>query len=143
MRRETEYWKDVKFNTNYEVSSIGRVRNKRNGHILSQHPNREQGYMRVTIGGKHHYVHRLVADSFIEGDHSNRDVNHMDGNKQNNDISNLEWVSRRQNICHAFNEGLRYPVVKNVVRCKFCRNRYRYDICVGKSDSFYCAFGKR
>jgi hypothetical protein len=138
-----EYWLDVKDVPNYEVSNLGNVRNKKTGRILRQMFNCEGGYLRVNIGGRHRYVHRLVADAFFDGDHSNCDVNHIDGNRTNNFIGNLEWCTRQENIHHAFDTGLRYPIHKNVVRCKFCRNRNEYDICYNKDDDFFCAYGER
>ena len=68
------------------------------------------GYLQVkfTINKKtyHKYVHRMVAEAFIPNPNNYTDVNHKDGNKQNNHISNLEWVSHSQNIYHALENGL-------------------------------------
>lgn len=139
-----EFWLDVKDIPNYEVSNLGNVRNKKTGRVLQQMlSKKEDGYLRVNIGGKHKYIHRLVADAFFDGDHSGMCVNHIDGNKLNNHISNLEWCDTVDNVRHAQETGLRYPVVKNVVRCKFCKNRYNFYICDGKDDDFYCAYGER
>lgn len=49
------------------------------------------------------WTHRIVALHFIENPNNERDVNHIDGNKLNNHISNLEWVNRRENVSHANN----------------------------------------
>lgn len=78
------------------------------GRILS--PGRgSHGYLTVSLhengNGKSHCLHRLVATTFL-GFQDGKDVNHMDGDKQNNDVSNLEWVTRQQNIQHAFKHGL-------------------------------------
>ena len=54
-------------------------------------------------------VHRLVADTFYDGDHDDLDVNHIDGNKRNNFIGNLEFCTRQENIRHAFDNGLKKP----------------------------------
>ena len=58
--------------------------------------------------GKHYqkYIHVLVAENFIPNPYNKIQVNHIDGNKQNNDISNLEWVTVSENIIHAFKTGL-------------------------------------
>lgn len=138
-----EFWLDLKFNSDYEVSSLGRVRKKCNGRILQMHKNRPDGYWRVSIDGRHYYVHRLVADTFYDGHHDGLDVNHIDGNKDNNTLPNLEWCTRSYNIQHAFDNGLKYQNVIKVVRCAFCKHRYEYDICFDKPDSFYCGFGQR
>lgn len=138
-----EHWIEVKGYSDYEVSNFGRVRNKKTGKILSQSLNRKGGYNRVSLNGEHKYVHRVVADSFYEGDHSKMDVNHIDGNKNNNDLRNLEWCTRKENIRHAFDTGLKFPSTIKVVRCKFCKHRYDYDICEGKPDGFYCSYGER
>lgn len=68
------------------------------------------GYIQIRfyINGKvyHKYVHRMVAEAFIPNPNNYTDVNHKDGNKQNNFVDNLEWVSHSQNIKHAENKGL-------------------------------------
>lgn len=68
------------------------------------------GYLQVkfTINGKtcRKYIHRMVAEAFIPNPNNFTDVNHKDGNKQNNCVDNLEWVSHSQNISHAIQSGL-------------------------------------
>lgn len=58
--------------------------------------------------GKRHYfnVHRLVAETFLENELNKREVNHKDGNKANNNVNNLEWVTSSENQLHAFKNGL-------------------------------------
>lgn len=58
------------------------------------------------IDGKYIYVHRLVADAFLEKVDGKHEINHKDGNKKNNSVENLEWVDRNENLSHAFNTGL-------------------------------------
>ena len=92
-------WKKIE-NTNYEVSTDGRVRNK-NGYILTPNINKG-GYhqVRLSIDGKQkcYLIHRLVMMTFapIEN-YDNLQVNHIDEDKSNNDISNLEWCSVKYN----------------------------------------------
>lgn len=71
------------------------------------------GYIRVTLwnrdNGKHFLVHRLVAKAFIENPENLCQINHKDGNKTNNMVSNLEWCNRQQNMKHAYDNGLIKP----------------------------------
>ena len=74
------------------------------------------GYVRVKItfdGRKDNRlvsIHRLVANAFIPNPDHKPDVNHIDGNKSNNDVSNLEWCTKSENIQHAMRTGLKPPV---------------------------------
>ena len=65
------------------------------------------GYIRAIINGKDEYVHRLVAKYFVPNPNGYLEVNHIDGNKENNCADNLEWCTRSQNNKHAFQTGLR------------------------------------
>lgn len=138
-----EVWLDVKDNPNYEVSNMGQVRNKRTGRYLAQHLNREGGYLRVTIDGRHKYVHRLVAAAFYDCDDETLEVNHIDGDKMNNCLPNIEWSTRQDNIQHACINDLHHVDVRRVVRCKYCKHRHNFDWCDGQSDDFYCSKGAR
>ncbi len=138
-----EKWVTARHYPNYEVSSMGQVRNKKTGKLLKPSLNKPGGYLRVGLDKKHVYVHRLVADSFYDGNHAKMDVNHIDGNKLNNTLPNLEWLTRKQNINHAYIHGLKYPSTIKIVRCKFCKHRNEYRFCEGKPDEFYCADGER
>lgn len=96
---------------NHFVSNDGRVLKKKNGQLLVLSPEKTRlGYMRIRIRDKgkikRSLVHRLVADAFIPRPKWATEINHIDGNKGNNSVSNLEWSSRSHNIRHAFNSGL-------------------------------------
>ncbi|QDA60261.1 HNH endonuclease [Hymenobacter jejuensis] len=93
------------------VSSCGRVYSSIADRLLSAKPCRI-GYIRVAIlfeGVKRRKLcsmHRLVALRFIANPDNKPDVNHIDGNKANNSIENLEWVTKSENTRHAFATGL-------------------------------------
>lgn len=72
------------------------------------------GYLRVAIyvGENKHkpvYIHRLIAQAFIPNPKNKLEVNHIDGNTKNNEISNLEWVTKSENALHAYRLGLNKP----------------------------------
>lgn len=97
---------------NYEVCSLGFVRNKITGRILTP-LNLTKGYQGVRLynsgNGKTHKIHRLVALAFVSGHFEGAQVNHKDGNKENNCSSNLEWMSNSDNHEHAIRTGLWSP----------------------------------
>jgi len=89
----------------YDVLPDGRVLNKRWNRFLKPQQN-NKGYERVQLCGKFYFVHRLVAEKYIPNPENLPQVNHKDGNKTNNDVSNLEWVSNQKNRDHAILNGL-------------------------------------
>ena len=114
-----EVWRIVTiddYGDKYVVSSLGRIRNNDTGQIVKAHEVKG-GYLRVNLyprgdakhGGKRHLVHRIVAFAFLYDDYIEgvtTDVNHIDGNKHNNAVENLEWCTREHNIQHANKMGL-------------------------------------
>lgn len=111
-----EMWKDVGdidgFSTfsNFQVSNKGRIKNKKTGNIRKILID-DVGYPTVSIHnetGEHRRVrvHRLVALAFLKKAHDKDCVNHIDGDKENNDVSNLEWVTYSENIRHAYKNKL-------------------------------------
>lgn len=95
-----EVWRNVvHYEGLYEVSNLGRVRNK-DGHIMAQF-NNGNGYMQLSLTkfGKsyHEYVHRLVAMAFIPNPDNKPQVDHRDTVRSNNEVSNLRWVTASEN----------------------------------------------
>lgn len=106
-----ENWKEVVgSNGEYLVSDCGRLKTAKTGRILK--PTLEGGYERVKLfkmnREKSYRVHRLVAEAFISNPDNLPQVNHKDGNKRNNRVSNLEWCTAKENLEHAYKNGLRY-----------------------------------
>ena len=105
--------KDIPNHPGFKARTDGTIIGKRgrpmNGHVDSC------GYREVLLSenGKTNNarVHRLMAETFIPNPYNLRDVNHKDGNKLNNDISNLEWVSHSSNVKHAYDNGLENKVL--------------------------------
>ena len=110
---EKEIWKKIiidDFVTDYYVSSLGRVYSEITKTILKPLPT-NSGYVRVRIyynnSSAYKSIHRLVAIAFLQNIDNLSVVNHKDGNKLNNKVSNLEWASYSDNINHAYIHNLR------------------------------------
>lgn len=114
-----EEWRDIKnYEGLYQVSNLGNVRRLR---FINNHVNKNKvypialtdgfgGYKKAVLykGGKYEnrYVHRLVAEAFLANPEEKPQVNHKDGNKNNNASTNLEWCTRSENMLHAYRTGL-------------------------------------
>lgn len=105
-------WKQIK-DSNYYVNEDGEVKNGKTNKIIKG-VKTKNGYLRVGINGKLIRVHRLVAEAFLEKEIGKTQINHKDGNKENNKASNLEWCTPSENIKHAFDNGLKKPDYRNI-----------------------------
>ena len=96
--KEKEIWKDIQgFEGQYKASNTGKIRSTITGKILNS-SNLRSGYESVGLGSKSYKIHRLVAKAFIKNDDETKNVvNHIDGNKLNNHVDNLEWTTTAEN----------------------------------------------
>ncbi len=91
----------------YSESRDGKIRE------LKPNVNKKRGYLYARTSTKNYSIHRLVASAFLPNPENKPQVNHKDGNKHNNDVSNLEWVTATENARHAISNGLTRQLKKN------------------------------
>lgn len=122
---EDEVWKGVvyqgiDYSWRFECSNKGRIRNTNNKHVYIPYIS-GSGYYQIctTINGirKNIKIHKAIAESFLPNPNNLRDVNHKDGDKLNNNLENLEWLSHRDNTMHAIKVGLLIPPISLNPRC--------------------------
>jgi hypothetical protein len=102
-----EIWKEIPYTLvnfkGYSISTYGRVKNNK-GRITNGFSKKDD-YLVVNINKKHYYIHRLVALVFLTNQKNKPLVNHIDGNKQNPKLENLEWIDYQDNSKHAVLSG--------------------------------------
>ena len=103
-----EEWKTIKDFENYEISNLGKIRNKKTKRIRKQ-SNHKDGYKRITFYKNNKYyiktVHRLVAETFIHNPNNYDTVDHINGIKSDNTVPNLQWMNRKDNWYKYKNSG--------------------------------------
>lgn len=121
---DQEVWKQIildekeeeDFNSkNYFVSNLGRFKNSF-GTIMENYKVNDNGYIRININAKTYFLHRLIAKTFLLNPFNKEQVNHIDGDKLNNNIDNLEWVTNQENQIHKFKNGLGNHFSRTIVQ---------------------------
>lgn len=150
-----EEWKNIKgYEGKYQISNIGNVKSllwwsglfkkffNKERFLIKTEDN--HGYYYVTLckdnKKKKFLVHRLVAEAFIPNPENKPQVNHIDGNKKNNQINNLEWCTNQENISHALKTGLKNDYGCNSYLSKFSENDIDYirNHYIPKDKEFGC-----
>lgn len=104
-------WREIEGSPNYMISSKGQPASVIDGVFreLTIGDN-GKGYKNVSLGrGRREYIHRLVAMAFIPNPNNYKEINHIDGDKSNNAVENLEWCDRSHNLKHAYANDLHDP----------------------------------
>lgn len=123
-----EIWKPIVEADGYFISNYGRVCSRRKDpSVILKAKIIPNGYVQVNLSGStgriYRYVHRLVAQAFLDNPDNLPQVNHIDGRKTNNRIDNLEWVSISENQSHAFAAGLKSVSEQEKLRfAQFAKN---------------------
>lgn len=124
----TEIWKPTHVTDNYSVSNLGRVRNNLTGRILKPSDN-GNGYKRVTISQagkpKAYLIHRLAAEAFCLKQENQTEVDHIDGNRSNNTVENLRWVTGSENMQYASQRGECHLRKLTVEQVREIREKYK------------------
>lgn len=133
-----EIFRDVVgFEGKYKVSNFGNVLSlnyQNTGKPKVLVPKKHHtGYLTVLLNSKHNKsIHVLVAEAFLPNPERKKCVNHIDGNKHNNCLSNLEWTTPKENMAHAIRIGLREPHFNNAKRGK--ENAQSKAVCQYSTD---------
>lgn len=107
---KNEEWVEIRGYPDYLISNYGRVYSCKTDKLISVSSGKYKSVRLCKNGKEYRFsIHRLVAMHFIPGEDDGLVVNHIDGNKQNNYETNLEWCTQRDNNIHAITHGLNFP----------------------------------
>lgn len=159
---KNEIWKDIKgYESYYQVSNLGRIKSKERYSSCCYGKQRllkeknivptpdKNGYLRIMLSKdkdkKRFYIHELVAQAFLDNSNNHPCVNHIDSNRTNNEVENLEFCTHKQNIEHAY-KNHRFDNMRKIKSEIMKRNKlngyiYANEITkkrVGKFDEFGC-----
>ena len=123
--------------TNYFITTEGKLYNEKTKNWLKGQISKN-GYLtyNISIDGikKRLYAHRMVAETYIPFIEGKTEVNHIDGNKLNNSVENLEWVTSSENKVHAIETGLRNEMLTKV----YCFDKFKNLVCCYESVATAC-----
>ena len=139
-----EEWRDV-IGTygHYKISDLGRVMSKLKKPLILKPFFSTSKYLTVDTHNKNSSINRLVAVAFIENTENKEQVNHIDGNKLNNSVENLEWVTNQENQIHKFKIGLGNNFTRKITQFDLEMNKIKdfnsiieasKDLNIGKSN---------
>ena len=120
-------WVEIPGHPDYLINNYGEVLNLRTDKLVKPYIN--SGYLRFRMDGGKYYVHKVMMDAFYPDENNEGYITHIDGNRLNNCLWNLDYKTSR-----------RYP--GGIVRCKYCKHRDYCDIAKSEYDDFYCADGE-
>lgn len=135
---QVEIWKNIpNYEDKYQVSNLGRVKSLQRWsgtkfynreYILNNYVNKKNGYVYVYLTknnkNKNVRLHKLVAENFIDNSNNYKQINHIDGNKQNNNVENLEWCNSSYNIRDMYKRNGKYfkdnEIIEKYKKLKSC-----------------------
>ena len=139
--RKSDMWKQIDEFQNYEISDRGEVRNIQSGKVLKPWIG-VGGYVYINLTNGHgkpmpKRLHRLVAKAFVPNPYNKPQVNHKDGDKTNNCADNLEWVTKSENMNHAYRTGLQRTTRNGKVRSVVCLNDGKFFSTISEASEYY------